>query len=95
MIALNAQGESDVVTLEWMKAAMEMVHRVSIIMSDSGFGEVRASTQVHQYRSELLRLKNILERGGMQLLSQRKTIQAEQARLNRIRELTGTIRALQ
>jgi hypothetical protein len=95
MIALNGQGASDVVTLEWMKTAMEMVHRVSTIMSDSGFGEVRASVQVHQYRSELVRLKDILERGRQQLISRRKIIQSEQTRLKRVRELTETIRAVQ
>lgn len=95
MIALNAQGDSDAITLEWMTAAMEMVHRVSAIMSDPGFGEVRASAQVHQYRSELLRLRNILERGGLQLLSQRNIIQSEQSRLRRIRELTEMVRAVQ
>jgi GMP synthase PP-ATPase subunit len=95
IIALSGRGDSYVITLEWMKAAQEMVHRVSAIMSDPGFTEVRSSVQVHQYRSELIRLKGILERGQQQLISQRKTIQSEQARLKRVRELTGTIRAVQ
>lgn len=94
LIGLNQQ-ESNTVTLDWIQAAQAMVHRVGKIMAEPGFDQVRASVQVHQYRSELLRMKSTLERGQQQLLLQRRALQSETDHLKRVKELAEAIRGVQ
>jgi hypothetical protein len=95
MIALNGQECPPLITPEWVKRAQDVLNRSSQLMADPGFAAVKSTPQIHQYRIELLRLKATLESGQQLLLSQRKTIQADRARLKRVGALTATLRSMQ
>jgi len=94
MIALNGQDTLQGITPEWMNKAQQIVNRTNELMADPGFAEIKASQQIHQYRSELLRLKQTMERAQQQLLLDRKAIQKEQRRLKGVQELAGTLQTI-
>ena len=94
MIALNGQNICCGITPEWMKKAQNIVDRTSKLIAHPDFTEVKASQQIHQYRSELLRLRHTMERSQEQLLLDRKAIQKEQRRLKQVQELAGTLQTI-
>jgi hypothetical protein len=57
MIALNAQEFAPETISEWVQQAEAMLRRTSKIMAEPDFAEIKLTPQVHQYRSELMRLK--------------------------------------
>lgn len=94
MSALNGQDISRGLTPEWMKRVQSIVDRTGKLMAHSGFTEIKATQQIHQYRSELLRLKHTMERSQQQLLLDRKAIEKEQRRLKQVQELAGTLQTI-
>jgi hypothetical protein len=95
MIALHGQEQPPAVTAEWMKQAMALLDSTSMLTSDPRFAALKSTPQVRQYRSELIRLKEIVKLCQQQLLSQRKAIQSDGARLKRLKALTATLRSVQ
>jgi hypothetical protein len=95
IIALQGQDGPSAVTAEWMKRALAVLEGTSTLTADPRFAALKSTPQVHQYRSELMRLKETVELGQQQLMLQRKANQADRSRLKRVKALTGTLRSIQ
>lgn len=95
MLALNGKGAPPAINADWMKLAIDLLGRTNTLMADPRFATLKSSPQIHRYRIELLRLKDMVELGRQKLLAQRKSIRTEQARLKQLSALTGTLRSIQ
>ena len=95
MMALRGQSASPAVTAEWMKRAVALLDSTSMLTADPRFAALKSTPQAQQYRNELVRLKETVELWRQQLMSQRKAIQSDGARLKRLKALTTTLRSVQ
>jgi hypothetical protein len=89
------EGAPAAITLEWMQQAREVLDGTATLLADPSLEKLKSMRQIQRYRSELARLKEVVERGQQQLLSQRSAIEKERARLKKVRALTGTLGSLQ
>lgn len=79
---------------EWMQQAHKTLVSSRALLEEPLLGTLKSAAQVQRYRSELLRLKAVVEDGQKQLAAQCSVIRAEQMRLKRLKVLANTLEKL-
>lgn len=92
---LNRQDGPPAITPEWIQEAQEVLSRTGTLMAEACFADLKASAPIQRYRRELVRLKEIAERGQERLILRRVAIRAEQSRLKQVRALTTTLGSME
>jgi septal ring factor EnvC (AmiA/AmiB activator) len=95
LLGSKSQDRPQTITLEWMQQVRELLDNVAPLLADPSLDKLKTLRQIHRYRNELAQLKEAVEQGQKQLMAQRSAIQNEQARLKKVRALTGTLESLQ